>query len=179
MRILVADDHEVILQGLKTILESHPGWVACAQAQTGRQAVEAAVGTKLDVAVLDTRMSELYGVDAARQIRREPPFTEILILTTHQSDQILQPILLSGAKTQVLKSDAAKDLSRAIETAASHAPFVSADLSSRVRRNSSELVELPSLNARSCNWSLWVKIRRRCRQLSLSASKLRNHLIEP
>src|SRR5213594_4855741 len=93
VRILVADDHQVVRTGLRALLESKTGWQVCAEASNGREAVEKAGQLKPDVAVLDIGMPLLNGVEATRQIRKLSPHTEVLILTMHDSEVLVQEVL--------------------------------------------------------------------------------------
>ena len=89
LRILIADDHDLMRRGIKEMLQSHAGWEICSEARNGRAAVAAAGKLKPDIAILDIRMPDLNGLEAARRIRKESPNTEILILSLHHSDQLI------------------------------------------------------------------------------------------
>jgi len=115
LRILVADDHEVMRRGLRGLLESHRGWQVCAEAGDGHQAVALALELKPDVAVLDMSMPGLDGLEAARQIRRSTPSTEVLAFTAHDSEQLAAAARAAGARDCILKSEAATRLVAAIE----------------------------------------------------------------
>lgn len=115
MRIVVADDHDIFRRGLKHLLLSRPGWEVVGEAKTGRETVLLVQELKPDVAVLDFSMPELNGLEAARQIHQTSPKTAILILTVHFSDQLLADIVEAGARGYVMKSDADRDLVRAVE----------------------------------------------------------------
>ena len=115
LRILIADDHEVARQGIRALLESHPGWEVCAEARDGREAVELATNSKPDIALLDIGMPNLNGLDAARQILAMSPTIRILILTMHDAEQVVREVLAAGARGFVLKSDAARDLVAAVD----------------------------------------------------------------
>jgi DNA-binding NarL/FixJ family response regulator len=123
VRILIADDHDLIRRGVRTLLESHEGWQVCAEAHTGREAVSKAEELKPDVAILDISMPDLNGVDAARRIRKGSPATEILILSLHYSDQLIREILDAGVRGYIVKSDSDRDLLIAVEALANHKPF--------------------------------------------------------
>jgi DNA-binding NarL/FixJ family response regulator len=115
LRILIADDHEVARQGIRSLLESHPGWEVCAEARDGREAVECASKLKPDILLLDIGMPNLNGLDAARQILALAPDASILILTIHDSEQVIREVLAVGARGFLLKSDAGRDLLAAVE----------------------------------------------------------------
>jgi DNA-binding NarL/FixJ family response regulator len=115
LRILIADDHEVARQGIRALLESHPGWEVCAEAKDGREAVELATNSKPDIVLLDIGMPNLNGLDAARQILAMSPAIRILILTMHDAEQVVREVLAAGARGFVLKSDAARDLVAAVD----------------------------------------------------------------
>jgi DNA-binding NarL/FixJ family response regulator len=129
LRILVADDHDVIKRGLRALLESKPEWTVVAQASNGREAVEQAQRHKPHVAVLDISMPELSGLEAARRIRKLTPETEILFLTVHNSAQMLQEALDAGGRGYVLKSDVGNDLMVAVEAVLKHKTFISSGIS--------------------------------------------------
>ncbi|SRR5579872_1121181 len=115
LRILIADDHEVVRRGLCTLLQSHEGWEICGEATDGRQAVEKAKQLKPDVVVLDVGMPNLNGLAATRQLSQQDPRCKIIVLTITDSDQVIREALDAGARGFVLKSDAARDLVTAIE----------------------------------------------------------------
>jgi len=115
LRILIADDHEVARKGIRALLESHPGWEVCAEAKDGRDAVELAASTKPQLVLLDIGMPNLNGLEAARQILAAAPNVAILILTMHDSDNVVREVLRTGARGFLLKSDAGKDLVAAVE----------------------------------------------------------------
>jgi DNA-binding NarL/FixJ family response regulator len=115
LRILIADDHEVARKGIRALLESHAGWEVCGEARDGREAVEHASRLKPDVLLLDIGMPNLNGLDAARQILATTPEARILILTVHDSEQVVREVLATGARGFLLKSDAGRDLMAAVE----------------------------------------------------------------
>jgi len=113
VRILIADDHDVVRQGVRAVLEAEPEWIVCGEATNGREAVAKAVELRPEIVVLDVSMPELNGLEATRQIRRVVP-TKILILTVHESDQVVTEVLDAGADGYVLKTDAGRKLVEAI-----------------------------------------------------------------
>jgi DNA-binding NarL/FixJ family response regulator len=123
LRILIADDHDLMRRGVKTLLLSHAGWEICGEAKTGREAVTKAESLKPDILVLDISMPDLNGVEAARRIRKSSPGTEILILSMHYSDQLIREIVDAGVRGYIVKSDSDRDLIIAVETLARRKPF--------------------------------------------------------
>ena len=115
LKILVADDHEIVRHGLCALLRGQPEWEICGEASDGREAVEKALALNPDVTVLDIGMPNLNGLEATRQILKANPHARILILTLHDSDQLVQEVLDAGARGFLLKSDAARDLVAAVE----------------------------------------------------------------
>jgi DNA-binding NarL/FixJ family response regulator len=115
LRILVADDHEVVRRGLCALLKSHPGWEVCAEASDGREAVEKVRHVKPDVVILDIGMPNLNGLAATRQIVHNDERQRVIILTVTDSEQVIREVLAAGARGFVLKSDAARDLIAAVE----------------------------------------------------------------
>jgi DNA-binding NarL/FixJ family response regulator len=123
LRIIVADDHDIIRRGLKQLLTAHSGWEVVGEAKTGREAVALTEQIKPDVVVMDLSMPDLNGLEAARRIRKALPRTEILILTLHFSDQLVRDIVEAGVRAYIMKSDADKDLVSAVEALANHRSF--------------------------------------------------------
>jgi DNA-binding NarL/FixJ family response regulator len=115
LRILIADDHEVVRRGLAALLQSHEGWEICGEAKDGRDAVEKAKLLKPDVVILDVGMPNLNGLAATRQLLQQNPQQKVIVLTITDSDQVIREALDAGARGFVLKSDAARDLVSAVE----------------------------------------------------------------
>ena len=124
LRIVIVDDHAVVRRGVRALLESHPGWEVSAEGSTGREAVELVKRLHPDVVVLDLSLPELNGLDATRQIVKESPSTEVLVLTMHHSEQLARDVLQAGARGYVLKSDADQNLIAAVESLSQHKPFL-------------------------------------------------------
>jgi DNA-binding NarL/FixJ family response regulator len=114
-RILVADDHDVVRQGLRLLIEEQPGWKIIAEVKDGRDAVAKASKLKPDIAILDISMPSLSGLEATRQIMKVNPEARVLILTMHDSEQMIETVLHAGARGYVLKTDAGSDLVRAMQ----------------------------------------------------------------
>ena len=123
LRILIADDHEMVRQGLRRVLETRPDWEVCGEAANGRKAVEQARRLQPDVVVLDLSMPLVSGLVATRQIRKALPQTEVLILTMHDSDELIREVLAAGARGYLLKTDAGTVLLAAVESVSRHQPF--------------------------------------------------------
>jgi len=114
-RIFIADDHEVVRKGLCSLLQAQPDWEVCGEAADGREAVEKAQQLKPDVVILDIGMPSLNGLEATRQILRGNPLQRVLILTVTDAEQLIEEVLKAGARGFVLKADAAKDLTMAVD----------------------------------------------------------------
>jgi len=114
LRLLVADDHDVVRKGVRTLLEEQPGWEVAAEASDGREAVEKAKLVQPDITILDLSMPELNGLEAAREILKTVS-TKVLILTMYDSDPLIRQTLEAGARGYLLKSDAGRDLVSAVD----------------------------------------------------------------
>jgi len=123
LRILIADDHDVMREGTRAVIERQPGWEVCGIATTGRDAIEQALALEPDVVVMDMSMPGLNGLDAAVQIKRRLPRTEILIFTAHETDELIREVFESGAKGFIFKSDAHQLLVKAIQSLSEHKAF--------------------------------------------------------
>ena len=124
LRILVADDHGLIRRGARAILNSRQGWRVIGEATNGREAVEKAIELKPDVAVVDIGMPEFDGVEVTRQIREAVPNTKVLVLTMHESDQMVRLALDAGARGYLLKSDLTDSLTKAVKAIAEGKRFL-------------------------------------------------------
>jgi DNA-binding NarL/FixJ family response regulator len=158
LSILIADDHDVVRRGLRSILQAHPGWEVCAEASNGREAVELARKFKPQVVVLDVTMPGLGGLEATRQILGILPRTEILILTMHESEELVSEVLEAGARGYVLKTDTGRDLLRAVESVSEHKPFFTTKIAEMVLHGYLERKRKPAA-ARSQPGSLTARER--------------------
>ncbi len=123
VRILLADDHDLIRRGVKELLETHQGWQVVGEANTGWEAVRKAAELRPNVAIVDITMPQLNGLEASRRIRKASSRTEILIFSMHYSDQLIRDVLDAGVRGYVVKSDTARDLVGAVEALSNHRPF--------------------------------------------------------
>src|SRR5688572_2390273 len=125
LRILLGDDHTVVRQGLRKILEDHEGWQVIGEAANGRDAVRLALALQPDVAVLDIGMPLLNGIEATRQIVRRLPTMGILILSMHSDEAFITPALQAGARGYLLKDSADTDLIRGVTAVSGGKSFFS------------------------------------------------------
>jgi DNA-binding NarL/FixJ family response regulator len=123
LRLLLADDHEIVRFGLRNLLESQFGWSVVGEACNGKEAVEKVFLLEPDVTVLDISMPELNGLDAAREIVKRGFRTKILMLSMHDTPEVIQQVINSGALGYVLKSDAMRDLIAAVDAVHSGKTF--------------------------------------------------------
>jgi len=129
LRILIADDHEVMRNGMQTLIEQEAGWKVCGTATNGQEAVEIAKKVKPAVVVLDMTMPELDGLEALRQIKCALPDTEVVIFSAHHSEEVIEQVFDAGAKSYIQKSDAGRHLVAAIKSVAQHKPFFTSEIS--------------------------------------------------
>jgi len=129
LRILVADDHGLVRRGARGVLHSRPGWRIVAEAANGRDAVEKAVELKPDVAVVDIGMPQLDGIEVTRQIREGVPTAKVLVLTLHESSQMVRRAFDAGAHGYVLKSDLSDSLVEAVEVVSNGNRFLTPKVS--------------------------------------------------
>jgi DNA-binding NarL/FixJ family response regulator len=122
-RILLVDDHEVLRVGLRSLLDSRPGWDVCGEAANGREAVRLAAELRPDVVACDLALPELNGLEAIRQIKRALPGVEILVFTVNDSEQTMRQALQAGARGYLLKSEAKAHLLAAIDALTHHHPY--------------------------------------------------------
>lgn len=129
IRILIADDHEIVRLGLRAILEARPGWKVVAEAAHGKEAIAKAVATKPDIVIMDYCLPIMNGVEATRQICARLPNTEIMIFTAHDSEALVGELLQAGARAYLLKSEARRYLIGAVESLVNHKPFFTGRIS--------------------------------------------------
>ena len=129
VRVLVADDHEAVLEGVRALLEREAGLEVCGVASNGRDAVTYATKMKPDVVVLDMTMPDLDGISAIRQIKRALPETEVVVYSAHSSEEAIEEAFDAGAKSYIGKAGTSRDLIDAIRSVAEHKPFFTPEIS--------------------------------------------------
>lgn len=159
LRILLADDHEVVRRGLCTLLEEHEGWEICGQASDGHQAVAMAKELDPDVVILDIGMPNLNGLSATRQLIQHNPDQKVIILTITDADEMIREALDAGARGFVLKSDAGRDLVLAVEAMQKNRTFFTSRVNDLVlagflnkgqTQSETKVPQLPKLTPREC-----------------------------
>ncbi|OKO89033.1 LuxR family transcriptional regulator [Bradyrhizobium sp. NAS80.1] len=127
-RILIADDHEIVRSGLRAIVEARPNWIVSGEAINGEQAVALALETRPDVAIVDYSMPIMNGVEVSRRLKALRSRTEVLILTMHESEELLTEVILAGVRGVLFKSDARKHLIFAVEALLDGRPYFTSAL---------------------------------------------------
>jgi DNA-binding NarL/FixJ family response regulator len=119
---LIADDHEMIREGIRQVLQSEKDWVVCGEAADGQEAIEKTLALNPDLVIVDINMPVVNGLAVLRRIRQERPHTRILVFTVNNSDQMAREIIAAGADGYVCKSNASQDLIESIKTIFEAAP---------------------------------------------------------
>jgi len=129
LRILLADDHKVVRQGTRALLSTVPEWEIVGEADNGRDAVSLTSELKPDIVILDIGMPELNGLDATRQIKKKLPETEVLIFTGQETEELVHDVFDSGARSYIMKTDAADHLIDALKALSEHKHFFTSRIS--------------------------------------------------
>ena len=129
LRVLIADDHEIVCRGVRGIVESHARWEVCGAAVNGQEVLNLALQHRPDVAILDVSLPGLNGIAVTRQLRQSAPDTEILLFTMHDDYETVSSGLAAGARGYLLKTEGEEQLSSAITALGNHRPYFSAIVS--------------------------------------------------
>src|ERR1700727_2180981 len=132
LQLLLADDHEIVRQGIRSMLETQRDCKVVGEAADGRQAVSMTKELNPDVVILDIGMPSLNGLEATRQILKMRPQTKVLILTMHESDSVIREVLDAGARGYILKTDAGRDLVAAVESLRRNKTFFTSRVSQMI-----------------------------------------------
>ena len=132
LRLLVASGNEIARKGLCALAQEQPGWEIAAQVSDGREAVERTKQIKPDVAIIDIDIPSLNGLEATRQIAKAALQTKVLLLASHDTDQLLPQVLKAGARGYLIKSDPADDLVSAVEALREGRSFFTAKVTRRL-----------------------------------------------
>ncbi len=136
LRILIADDHEIVRKGLRAILSAQPDWQICGEAGTGINAISLVLEQKPQIVIMDIHMPGLNGLDATKELLKHLPLTQVVILSAHESETLIRQMLASGARGYVLKADISDDLILAVETVAKGGLYFTSSISDFVLRES-------------------------------------------
>ena len=129
LRVLIADDHELIRRGVRDLLAARSNWSVVGEACDGLEAVQKAVSLRPDIAILDFSMPGMNGPDAAAMIAKQVPEMGVIVLTMHDSEDVIRQVLRAGARGMVLKSDADRNLLSAVEAVAAKRHFFTSRVS--------------------------------------------------
>jgi DNA-binding NarL/FixJ family response regulator len=125
LRVLIADDHEIVRHGVRDLVSGHAGWEVCGEAADGQDAVALALKTQPNVAVLDVGLPRLNGVTATRLIRKGSPRTRVLLFTMHEDEETVYEALAAGARGYLLKTEGDQQLEEAIAALGAGRPYFS------------------------------------------------------
>jgi DNA-binding NarL/FixJ family response regulator len=128
LKILLADDHAIVRDGLRRLIEAQPGWQVCGEATNGRDAVAMAEKHHPDVAVLDITMPQLNGLEATRQIRKISPETEVLIFTGIETEELILSVFDAGARGYLIKTEAREQLVAALTALSQRKPYITSQV---------------------------------------------------
>lgn len=148
LRVLLADDHVVVREGLKKLINEHPGMKVIGEAADGLTACHEAVRLQPDVAVMDVSMPNLNGIDATRRLRKISPKVKILALTVHEDLGYLNEMMEAGASGYVLKIAACEELIHALTTVAGGGTYLDPSLAGKVLAKSMNTVPADQFNVK-------------------------------
>ena len=131
-RVLIVDDHAFIRRGVQTILHAFPEWEFCGEAENGKEAIRLADELKPEVIIMDVSMPGLNGIEATRAIRKAQPGVKIVLLTLHESAELLRSAFRAGARGYLLKTDAEQELVKALTVVIGEGAYISPKMDSEV-----------------------------------------------
>jgi DNA-binding NarL/FixJ family response regulator len=125
LRVLIADDHEIVRRGVRDVVETQPGWEVCGEAANGADVLTIALKERPNVAVIDVSLPGLNGIAVTRQLKQALPATEVLLFTMHDDDETISGGLAAGARGYLLKTDGDAQLIAAITSLGAHRSYFS------------------------------------------------------
>jgi DNA-binding NarL/FixJ family response regulator len=131
-RVLIVDDHAFIRRGVQTILHPYPEWEFCGEAENGKDAIRLAHELKPEIIIMDVSMPGLNGIEATRAIRKSQPEVKVVLLTLHESAELLRSAFRAGARGYLLKTDAEQELVKALSVVAGEGAYISPKMDSEV-----------------------------------------------
>jgi two-component system response regulator NreC len=131
-RVLIVDDHAFIRRGVQTILHPYPEWEFCGEAENGKDAIRLADELKPEIIIMDVSMPGLNGIEATRAIRKSQPEVKVVLLTLHESAELLRSAFRAGARGYLLKTDAEQELVKALSVVAGEGAYISPKMDSEV-----------------------------------------------
>jgi len=131
-RVLIVDDHAFIRRGVQTLLQPYPEWEFCGEAENGKEAIRLADELKPEVIIMDVSMPGLNGIEATRAIRKTQPDVKIVLLTLHESAELLRSAFRAGARGYLLKTDAEQELVKALTVVVGEGAYISPKMDSEV-----------------------------------------------
>jgi two-component system response regulator NreC len=131
-RVLIVDDHAFIRRGVQTILHPYPEWEFCGEAENGKDAIRLADELKPEIIIMDVSMPGLNGIEATRAIRKSQPEVKVVLLTLHESAELLRSAFRAGARGYLLKTDAEQELVKALSVVAGEGSYISPKMDSEV-----------------------------------------------
>jgi two-component system response regulator NreC len=134
-RVLIVDDHAFIRRGVQTILHPYPEWEFCGEAENGKDAIRLADELKPEIIIMDVSMPGLNGIEATRAIRKSQPEVKVVLLTLHESAELLRSAFRAGARGYLLKTDAEQELVKALSVVAGEGAYISPKMDSEVVRS--------------------------------------------
>src|SRR5204863_5170362 len=133
LRVLIAEDHEVVREGLKILISSDPGMEVAGEAETGQMALRLAKKLQPDVVLMDLAMPRGNGLEAAREIRREVPGSKVLVLSAYKDEETIQRVIEAGASGYMTKHSAAEELLSAIREVGNGRAYYSSSITGKLR----------------------------------------------